>query len=182
MGGASIADAISARAQHTAAATASANANAAKLSGGNGDFASDAMAGHFDSLMTVLRLLLSAPNATSDAANGVGNSSGSGRGAGVTIGKLQQQQQPQEQQQQHSVPPDLVRRGLRVLEGAHRGRGLFGFSPFASVWLQPLLNDALKGLTEGAHPLLKEEVGVLVFGMAEASELQCVFMCLVCSA
>lgn len=68
----------------------------------------------------------------------------------------------------HSVPPDLVRRGLHVLDDAHRkSGGLFGFSPFASRWLRPILTDALRGLVEGAHPLLQEEVRRLVFDMAE---------------
>ena len=91
--------------------------------------------------MYVLRLTLSLPT----------KSSGGGSG-----------------QEGHSVPPDVVRRGLQVLEGAHReAGGLFRFPPFASRWLEPILTDALRGLTEGAHPLLQEEVRHLVFGMAE---------------
>lgn len=114
-----------------------------------GGFASEAMAIHFSSLMTVLRLLLSLPAADSQPGSGGDGSSG---GAG------------------HSVPPDLVRRGLSVLEAAQRGGGLFRFQPFSAGWLQPLLNDALRGLAEEAHPLTQEEVGHLVFGMAEVRE------------
>lgn len=97
--------------------------------------------------MTVLRLLLSLPTAESQP-GGAGGGAGGGSGG-------------------HSVPPDLVRRGLSVLDAAQRGGGLFKFQPFAAGWLQPLLTDALRGLAEGAHPLTQEEVGHLVFGMAE---------------
>lgn len=118
----------------------------------NGDsFASEAMASHFDGLMSILRLLLSLPAANSP--HGVEGGGGGSRG--------------------HAVPPDLVRNGLCVLEASHRGGGLFRFPPFVSRWLQPLLTDALKGLAEGAHPLLQEEVRRLVFDMAEVRERGC---------
>lgn len=105
------------------------------------DFASEEMASHFEGLMQVLHLLLSLPLPMNSG--GVMNEG-------------------------HSVPPDLVRRGLHVLYDAHRkSGGLFSFSPFASRWLQPMLTDALRGLVEGAHPLLQEEVRRLVFNMAE---------------
>lgn len=124
-------------------------ARASKSSGGGssspaGGFASEAMSLHFSGLMAVLRLLLSLP--TADSPSGSGSGSGSGG---------------------HSVPPDLVHRGLSVLEASQRGGGLFRFQPFSSGWLQPFLTDALRGLAEGAHPLTREGVGQLVFGVAE---------------
>lgn len=104
-----------------------------------GDFASQEMASHFADFMSILCLLLSLPT----------EPAGGGGGSGL------------------SVPPDLVRRALSVLEAAHGGGGLFRFPPFGSAWLRPLLTEAIKGLGEGAHPLLQEEVRRLVFDMAE---------------
>ncbi|CAM9999080.1 unnamed protein product [Ascophyllum nodosum] len=135
----SLASAIAARSQRQDAAGSPNDGRGENLSGTG--FASEEMASHFGGLMYVLRLTLSLPT----------KSSGGGSG-----------------QEGHSVPPDVVRRGLQVLEGAHReAGGLFRFPPFASRWLEPILTDALRGLTEGAHPLLQEEVRHLVFGMAE---------------
>ncbi|CAN0215064.1 unnamed protein product [Ectocarpus sp. 4 AP-2014] len=106
------------------------------------------MATHFSGLMTVFRLLLSLPTPPASSPLPGGTTGGSGGGG-------------------HSVPPDLVRRGLSVLEASHRTGGLFRFPPFAATWLQPLLTDALRGLAEGAHPLTQEEVHRLVFDLAE---------------
>lgn len=114
------------------------------------------MATHFSGLMTVFRLLLSLPTppaASPLTGDTTGGSSGGGGGGGG-----------------HSVPPDLVRRGLSVLEASHRAGGLFRLPPFAATWLQPLLTDALRGLAEGAHPLTQEEVHRLVFDLAEVGE------------
>ncbi|CAN0371966.1 unnamed protein product, partial [Ectocarpus sp. 13 AM-2016] len=106
------------------------------------------MATHFSGLMTVFRLLLSLPTPAASSPLPGGTTGGSSGGG-------------------HSVPPDLVRRGLSVLEASHRTGGLFRFPPFAATWLQPLLTDALRGLAEGAHPLTQEEVHRLVFDLAE---------------
>lgn len=134
----SLANAISARAQQSSATL---NNPTKAATAATGDFASEEMRSHFEGLMSILHLLLSLPTI----------SAGSDRDG----------------QDGHSVPPDLVRRGLRVLEASHRGGGLFRFQPFVSRWLGPLLTDALRGLAEGAHPLLQEEVRHLVFDVAE---------------
>lgn len=173
MGGVSIEDAFAARAQHAASKQQQQRQSGGGGGDGGGDFASDAMARHFEGLMTILCLLLSAPTTDSTksgqhGAGGVdsgidGASMGDVGGRGGSGGEGS----GGEGLEHHSVPPDLVRRGLLVLEAAHKGRGLFRFPPFASFWLPPMLTDALKGLTDGVHPLLKEEVGALVFDMAE---------------
>ena len=139
MAGLSLADAISARAQQSSGVgdSSSLNGNAP-----GSDFASQDMASHFSGFMSVLCLLLSLP---AERAGG----GGGGDGGGL------------------SVPPDLVRRALSVLDASHRGGGLFRFPSFGSAWLRPLLTEAMRGLGEGAHPLLQEEVRRLIFDMAE---------------
>lgn len=151
--GGSLAGALSAHAQAQQASSVGGGGG-----GSAGGFASEAMGLHFSGLMTVLRLLLSLPSASQTAPSPGGANSGSGGGAGCG---------GEGEQGGHSVPPDLVRRGLSVLEASQRGGGLFRFQPFVSGWLQPLLTDALRGLAEGAHPLTQEEVRHLIFGMAE---------------
>lgn len=145
MAGLSLANAISACAQQSSGVGDSSTLNG---NAPGGDFASQEMASHFAGFMSVLCLLLSLPTERAGG-GGDGGAGGGGGGGGL------------------SVPPDLVRRALSVLEASHRGGGLFRFPPFGSAWLRPLLTEAMRGLGEGVHPLLQEEVRRLVFDMAE---------------
>lgn len=111
--------------------------------------------------MGILRLVLSAlPTTAAGYSGGAGGTAAMGSTVGTAGARVVQEQHI-------SVPPDVVRGALSVLEEAHKGRGLFQFPPYLSVWLPVMLTDAVKGLTEGLHPLMKEEVGLLVFNMAE---------------
>lgn len=132
-----MASALSAHVQQSAAQSGGSSSS-------ESDFSSATMSSHFSGLMSILLMLLSV-HAASNSSRG-----SDARGGGS-----------------HSVPPDLVRRALAVLEASHRGGGLFRFPPFSSAWLQPFLTDTLRGLAEGAHHLLQDEVRHVIFDMAE---------------
>ncbi|CAM9516189.1 unnamed protein product [Discosporangium mesarthrocarpum] len=116
--------------------------------------ANENMAEHFNKIMTVLHLLLT--TADQRGHSPFGPMTWAGLGAGI-----------QEQQGPPSVPPDVARLCLEVLDEADHTVGLFRFTPFSDVWLETFLTDALLGLGEGEHPTLQEEIRSLVFRLAE---------------